>query len=185
MPGRVSAVPVTTSDRDAGQLEYEIYGRPVDWDSSHLCFKCHQRLGHCYELCSRRATNSDQSAREERKRLREEGEARREKMRREGEAEGAVPPRACEKYDLGLCFDQLECKDIHPHSDPAPFGTIKCAIGLPTFARSAKMGPGWVCKKGSGCLYDHEGYNQERVAEAKARWQQRRRANRREANTNR
>ena len=103
----------------------------------------------------------------------------------EREAAGPLTPRACQKYDLGLCFDQEDCKDAHPMNGRAPFGTIKCAIGLPTFKRATRMKPGWICKKGSGCLYDHEGYSKERVAEAKARWQHRRRATRRDrANRN-
>ena len=111
--------------------------------------------------------------------------ARQERLRQEREAAGPLIPRACEKYDLGLCFDQEDCKDAHPMSGRAPFGTIKCAIGLPTFERATRMKPGWICKKGSGCLYDHDGYSKERVAEAKVKWQNRRRATRRDEAKNR
>ena len=112
-------------------LTYEIFGAPVGFDTSHLCKKCHQRLPHHDPWCPR-ARSEAKVAVQKRKRDFAEAKEKREAIIAAAAAKPEKEIKVCEKFLLGLCFDQLVCVEVHPSQSPESYREIRCALDEPS-----------------------------------------------------
>ena len=76
---------------------------------------------------------------QERKRKFAEAREKREKIfAKAKKSDGEV--KICERFMIGLCYEQQNCAEVHPSQSPEAYSNIPCAIEEPTAERKAKIG---------------------------------------------
>ena len=143
------------------ELQYIMIGGPVSFDTSHLCKTCHQIL-HQHETACPKARTEARELGQERKRKIAEAKDKRDSLLT-GASKSGKNARVCERFVLGLCFNQMTCQEVHPDNDPTSYKEITCALEEPTAERKRKIGDWPFCKKGEKCLYSHEKYGEASV----------------------
>ena len=157
-------------------LRYEIFGAPIGIGKDEMCKKCHQRQPHHCDGCPQAKVEARQVAQDRKRKFEEASSLRKDIIANANKTGKGIV--ACQQYMLGLCYEQLSCKKVHPTQDPERYKEIACKIEEPTSERKAKIGEWPHCKKGCECLYNHDEYGDAAVQEGRKLWNLVRMANR-------